>query len=194
MIKFLNLRPKYIYQNNLEFCSWCQKQNFKFHPSAKLVCDPKLSSRFGYSWVVLTAGSHVNAVWILHMGCEVAFRLHWWLLNQMKSGRVVDKWTHLSSSSPFAQAEAAEDHYLPQRIHHTVTWPNGKHHIMTSIDPVTDFCPPPYTLAHLTSILLSAAFIYRCEKKKKKKPPSESPICHQSGWPPCHSHNLIVDK
>ncbi|KAG8004324.1 hypothetical protein GBF38_009271 [Nibea albiflora] len=58
----------------------------------------------------------------------------------------------------------AEDHYLPQHIHHAATWPNGKRHIMTSIDPFSDSCHRLPNPAH-PSIAL----------KKKKKKPSEPP-------------------
>lgn len=147
--------------------TYCQLLHHNASYKLRLVFDSRWLSHFGYSWIFLAPDTRVNAVWILHTECEVAFRLRWWPLNQMKSGWAVDKWTHLSSSSPFARVEAAEDHYLPQRIHHTVTWPNDKHRIMTSIDPVTDFCPPPYTLTHLSSILLSTASIYCSEDEEE---------------------------
>lgn len=102
----------------------------------------------------------------------------------------VDKWTHLSSSSPFAQAEAAEDHYLPQHIHHTMTWPNGKHQIMTSIDPFTDSCSPP---AHSHSSPPFCSLLPPSIALEKKKKPSRRPIFCQPGRSSCHSLNVIVD-
>lgn len=107
---------------------------------------------------------------------EAAFRLGWRPLNRTKPGRVVDKRTHLSSSSPFAQAEAAEDHYLPLHIHHAMTWPNGKHHIMTSIDPFTDSCLPPPPLDTSTHTHTPLHFALRCLH------PSLWRRSRQSGW------------